>query len=346
MLMMNPQPGAPASGSMEAAPPSGGPPRAAPGKLKGTMVGVAPAAAGAAPPPQDWAPAAAPEWNQAPAPGAPVNPLGGTLAADNNQFGAPPNPDPYAATAAPPQDWQQQAQGGAYGAPPAAPADQWGQQAPAGGGYGAPPAAPADQWGQAPQAPAQDQQQWGQPAPAQDQQQWGQAPGAVGADAWGQAAGAAAGAAGAVDQWGQQAAAGVAGMGGGMVPYDPNQQMMGGGGGGGGNKGQVRNGLMVLLIGMVTCGIYQLIWFFSVAGEVNRFLGRDAMPAGKILLLSMVTCNLYGLYWQITECGKVIQEVQQRAGIANAQNHGFMYLIPYYNVILMQDELNKAWQAP
>jgi len=23
-----------------------------------------------------------------------------------------------------------------------------------------------------------------------------------------------------------------------------------------------------------------------------------------------------------------------------------MYLIPYYNVILLQDELNKVWQSP
>ncbi|MFO0667005.1 MAG: DUF4234 domain-containing protein [Polyangiaceae bacterium] len=339
MLMMNPQPGAPPapSGSGEAAPPSG-PPRAAPGKLKGTMVGVAPPVGGAASQPQqpvaapaqDWAPPAAPEWNQQP-----VNPLGGTMAADGAFGAAPPNPDPYAATAAPPQDWQQQAPAGGYGAPAAAPQDQWGQQqaAPMGGGYGAPPAAPQDQWGAPPAAAPQDQ--WGQApggmAPAAPQDQWGQAAGAVG--------GAMAGAAGAVDQWGQQAAAGM----GGMVPYGGGQQQMQGMGGG--QKGQVRNGLMVLLIGFVTLGIYQLIWFFTIAGEVNRFLGRDAIPAGKILLLSIVTCNLYGLYWQFSECGKVIQEVQQRAGMANAQNHGFMYLIPYYNVILMQDELNKAWNA-
>jgi hypothetical protein len=133
-----------------------------------------------------------------------------------------------------------------------------------------------------------------------------------------------------------------------MVPYDGGGYGGGGGyvgGGGGGPKGQVRSGLSVLLIGLATCGIYQLIWFFKVAGEVNGFLGRPAIPAGKIFLLSMISCNLYGLYWMLAECGKVIQETQQRAGIANAPNHGFMFLIPYYNVILLQEELNKAWQA-
>jgi hypothetical protein len=38
--------------------------------------------------------------------------------------------------------------------------------------------------------------------------------------------------------------------------------------------------------------------------------------------------------------------VQQRAGVPNAQDQGFMYFIPYYNVILLQSELNRAWQQP
>lgn len=159
MLMMN-QPGAPLpapGGAGAAAPkPAGGPPSAgaappAASKLKGTMVGVAPPVAGAAPAPAAPVPTPAPM----PAPdhqtfgsGAGVNPLGGTMVADapggggfGGGFGAPPPAapppaDPFAPAGggAPPP-----AMGGAPmgGAPPpmGGGADPFG---PPGGGYGAP----------------------------------------------------------------------------------------------------------------------------------------------------------------------------------------------------------------
>jgi hypothetical protein len=113
-----------------------------------------------------------------------------------------------------------------------------------------------------------------------------------------------------------------------------------------GPKGQVRNGMMVLLFGIISCGIYQLLWFIWSCNEIAAFLQRDEPSWLKVVGLSIVTCGIYGLIWQITRVGALIQECQQRAGVPNAQNHGWMYIIPYYNVILMTEELNKAWQGP
>ena len=113
-----------------------------------------------------------------------------------------------------------------------------------------------------------------------------------------------------------------------------------------GPKGLVRNGVTVLLLGLVTCGIYQLVWFIQTCNEMAAFLQRDEPNWLKILGLSIVTCNIYGLIWMITRCGALVQECQARAGVPNPQNHGWLYIIPYYNVILMVDELNKAWSSP
>jgi hypothetical protein len=350
-------PGAPLAPAAPAPVGQAGPPS----KLKGTMVGVAPPMFGSAPAPEQ----------------APVNPLGSTMMAQDNYAAPPaynspaqgyaPPADPYAQPSqgyAPPADPYAQAPQG-YGAPPAdpyaqapqgyaqpAPADPYaqapqgyGQQVPQ--GYGAPAdpyAQPAAAQYGAPagfgQPPAP--QGYGAPPPAQDA--FGQFGGAVNQGA--QAAGAAFGQAGAAlgsafDQMGG------GGGGGGMQPYQggPPQQW-GGGGGGGGPKGQVGNGLTVLLISMVTCGIYQFIWFMKIAGEINGFLGRDAVPVGKIFGLGILTCGAYAFYWQFAELGKIVQEVQAKAGVPNAQDQGFMYLVPYYNVILLQNELNKAWQMP
>jgi len=113
-----------------------------------------------------------------------------------------------------------------------------------------------------------------------------------------------------------------------------------------GPKGIVRNGMMVLVWSFVSCGAYQMWWFWQVCNEMRAYLGRDEPSFWKIFLLTNVTCGLYSFYWMITRCGALVQEIQARAGLPNPQNHGFMYLLPYYNVILLQEELNKAWQAP
>jgi len=32
--------------------------------------------------------------------------------------------------------------------------------------------------------------------------------------------------------------------------------------------------------------------------------------------------------------------------VPNPRNMGWLYIVPYYNVVLMTEELNKAWQGP
>jgi hypothetical protein len=121
-----------------------------------------------------------------------------------------------------------------------------------------------------------------------------------------------------------------------MVPWDGTN----------GPKGQIRKGTQVLLYSVLTCGIYQMIWFVSICKEMSAFLKRDEPNWLKVIGLSLVTCNVYGLYWFAVKLGALIGEIQQRAGVPNPQNLGFMYVIPYYNLILITDELNKAWQQP
>jgi len=117
-----------------------------------------------------------------------------------------------------------------------------------------------------------------------------------------------------------------------------------------GAKGQVldptKELVKTLLIGMVTCGIYNMIWFIKKCSEMSGFLQRDEPSWPKLFLLSFVTCGLYGIYWELVRLGPLIQEMQYRAGVPNPQNLGWMYLIPYYNVILLQQELNRAWMGP
>lgn len=99
------------------------------------------------------------------------------------------------------------------------------------------------------------------------------------------------------------------------------------------------------MIGLL-CGFYAIWHLFTVFNEMAAFLKRDEPSFLKFFGLSIVTCGIYGIYFQAVKMGPLVQEVQQRAGVPNPQNHGIMFLIPVYNTFLLQEELNKAWSAP
>jgi hypothetical protein len=320
MLMVNqgggsvPSGGAGQTGPQPASPSASG----GPGKLKGTMVGVAPPMSEAAP----GQPAATAQFGSSG-----VNPLGGTMVSDNRPVEAWGDPNAFNAAQAPQEGWGNPPQGGQYGAPP-----QGGQYGapPQGGQYGAPPQ--GGQYGAPPQGG-----QYG--APPQGGDFGANAPGYGGqGNAWAPQQGAPGG-----DAWANYGAQPQQGAGAAMAPYGGGGAMEQAAGGGGG-KGAVRAPMTVLLMQLIP--FYNLIYLFAVCGEINGFLRRPALNAMMLILLSMVTCGLYAIFWQVTVIGKVIQEVQHRAGVQNAQNLGFMYVIPLYGPYLIQEELNKAWQQP
>ncbi len=315
-----------------------------------------PAAPYGAPPPHDAGAYGAPNPNAYGNQG--VNPLGGTMAADGppafNPFGSspPPPPAPYGG-----QPLDQGFQQGGGAPPPAAlqtPPQQYGvPQGQGYGGYGSPPGVDPNA-GAPPQGYGAPQQGYGAPppqgygAPAQQgygappQQGYGAPQQGYGAPAQ-QGYGAPPQGQGGYGDYGAQNPAAMQPMGG----YAQGGPMMQAGvpSGDNGPKGMVRPEMNVLLFS-VLIPFYQLYWFFSICNEMAGFLKRDEPSFVKIFLLSTVTCGVYSLYWMITRLPSLMQEIQQRAGVANPQNHGIMYIIPIYNVLLLQGELNKAWSTP
>ena len=281
-----------------------------------------------------------------------VNPMGSTIADASPPYFGPPGGPPQGSFGAPPQDSSfgspqggppgqgAMGQGGyapppAYGQPPApqgfgmGPSGAYGQGAGgfppgAGGGYGQPQGPPQGNYGGPPQGYS------GQP---------GQGFGGGGYDAAAQqGALAPGGGPGGMQVMGQDAAAGAIVVAAApMVPAAPGVH---------GPKGTVRSGVMCLVLGLVTLGIYQIIWFIKCCNEISAYVQRPEPSWLKVVGLSIVTFGVYGLIWELTRCGALIQECQLRAGVPNPQNKGWLYILPYYNVVLMTNELNKAWQGP
>jgi hypothetical protein len=130
----------------------------------------------------------------------------------------------------------------------------------------------------------------------------------------------------------------------------------GGGGGMAGARGEVRNPVTIVLLSLVTCGIYGYYWFYyQLMPELRAYLGRnDEYNPTTQVILSIVTCGIWYLLGVAKAC-KMIQEGQQRAGRPNPEDKtNLIWILFAVNVLLgvptmlaipwvIQTEANKIW---
>lgn len=114
-------------------------------------------------------------------------------------------------------------------------------------------------------------------------------------------------------------------------------------------KGIVRNPGLVLVLTIVTCGIYMLYWLYVVSNELKAYLQKDDINPGLDLLLSIL-CAPYIIYW-FYKYGKLTYEAELRAAVPAPSDNAMLYLIlaifgfSFVSVLLMQDRLNGVWNA-
>lgn len=79
-----------------------------------------------------------------------------------------------------------------------------------------------------------------------------------------------------------------------------------------------------ILLTIVTCGIYGIVWMISLSNEISAFNG-EKIEGGLEFLLIIVTCGIYGLYWHY-KIGQKLVRAQQRAG-RYVQDNSIIYLL-------------------
>ncbi len=89
-----------------------------------------------------------------------------------------------------------------------------------------------------------------------------------------------------------------------------------------------RNMWLLILLNMVTCGIYGIIFWYKYAEDVNVVCkqdGKTTMNYFLMLLLTMLTCGIYGFIWQY----QVLERVYQAGARyqVNTKMTGGMYLL-------------------
>lgn len=104
---------------------------------------------------------------------------------------------------------------------------------------------------------------------------------------------------------------------------------------------------MCILLSIVTCGIYGIIWLIQMADDLRNASGDVTAPSGgMVFLLSLVTCGIYLFVWMY-KAGDALNRAKSARGMMVDGNSGVVYLLlsifglSIVSYCLIQSELNK-----
>ncbi len=104
---------------------------------------------------------------------------------------------------------------------------------------------------------------------------------------------------------------------------------------------------MVILLMIVTCGIYGLYWYYKIAEEEKANLQDDSINPGTELLLIMFTCGIYMIYWWYMQ-GSRLKRLYDKKGIPAQDDSTLFLLLALFfapaAIYILQDRLNKLYQ--
>lgn len=107
-----------------------------------------------------------------------------------------------------------------------------------------------------------------------------------------------------------------------------------------------RNIATAIILSIITCGIYGIVWFIKLNDEINLVSNHsEDMSGGMAFLLTLVTCGIYSYVW-CYKMGEKLDEVAANKGMP-VQSRSIVYLVlslfglGIVSYCLMQDSLNK-----
>ena len=100
-------------------------------------------------------------------------------------------------------------------------------------------------------------------------------------------------------------------------------------------KGTIRPIPIMLLLNIVTCGIYYIYWIYQTSVEIKMCSEREDLNPTIEILLGIITCGLYFKYWYY-KYGKIVyKELPIKAGINNAEDKTMVLVVIDIIIALM-----------
>lgn len=104
---------------------------------------------------------------------------------------------------------------------------------------------------------------------------------------------------------------------------------------------------ITIILSLVTCGIYGLVWLARMNDDLNKLSGRtDDLSGGVVAILSLITGGIFGIYWAY-KAGEKLNTVKSMRGMPIDENIGIIYMLlnlfkfDIVTYALVQSELNK-----
>ncbi len=106
-----------------------------------------------------------------------------------------------------------------------------------------------------------------------------------------------------------------------------------------------KNIVTCVLLSIVTCGIYGIIWFINLTDDSKSIHNDETASGGMAFLFTLITCGIYGYYWNY-KIGKRMYEAGKERGIEIADNSVLYLVLSIFglgivNYCLIQSDLNK-----
>ncbi|MDD3341331.1 MAG: DUF4234 domain-containing protein [Bacilli bacterium] len=104
-----------------------------------------------------------------------------------------------------------------------------------------------------------------------------------------------------------------------------------------------------VVLSIITCGIYGIIWFIMLTDDVAYASEDNTMSGGMSFLLILITCGIYRFYWSY-QMGKKMYNARVDRDM-RATDNSVLYLIlsilqlDIVNYCLIQSELNELDEA-
>lgn len=101
-----------------------------------------------------------------------------------------------------------------------------------------------------------------------------------------------------------------------------------------------------IILSIVTCGIYAIIWFIGLTDDAKAASNDESMQSGGVaFLLSFITCGIYSIFWAY-KMGKAINQARVNRGMPEDDKSTLYLILQIFglgivNYALMQNDLNE-----
>ena len=100
-----------------------------------------------------------------------------------------------------------------------------------------------------------------------------------------------------------------------------------------------------VILTIVTCGIYGIVWFISMTDDVAYASQDRSMSGGTAFLYTILTCGIYSIYWSY-KMGQLAYKAKNSRGMIGSDN-STLYLVlsilglSIVSYCLIQSDINE-----